>query len=231
MVIEGPTEALHDELCRIKGSFRQTLVGVKALQDVGLPIQSKTTNLQKNLDILTQMPAFGRSIGLTRMAFNLFIPTKRRPQNDALFVAYSEIPPVIDGIRKACHAADVEFLWYSPMPMYIYNTLARGLGNKNCAACDGLISVSPNGDVLPCSPWDESVENLLTDGFEKTWFSKRVQCIKNEGYASPECQSCGAFAACQSACPLYWNDRGSEELERLGPSFRARYTKRPIPKS
>ena len=38
-----------------------------------------------------------------------------------------------------------------PLPLCIYNPLAKGLGNKSCAACDGLISVSPLGDLMPCS--------------------------------------------------------------------------------
>ncbi len=37
------------------------------------------------------------------------------------------------------------FYWYSPIPHCHYNTIARGLGNKSCAAMDGLLSVSPPG--------------------------------------------------------------------------------------
>ena len=55
-------------------------------------------------------------------------------------------------------------MWYSPTPMCLFNPLADGLGNKSCAACDGLLSVAPNGDVLPCSSYPQPVGNLLQAG-------------------------------------------------------------------
>ena len=148
------------------------------------------------------------------MSVNIFIPTKRSPQNDALFVPYEKIGPTVDAIRKAAFEAGIDFLWYSPLPMCMYNTIAKGLGNKSCAACDGLISVDPEGNVLPCSSWDEPVGNLLTDGFQKVWFCDRANAIKHKCFAHAKCQSCSAFVACQGACPLYWQYAGYDELLR-----------------
>ncbi|MFA5625197.1 MAG: radical SAM protein [Bradymonadales bacterium] len=210
--IEGPDAALHDELCAVSGAFEQAVAGVKHLQDAGIAVQSNTTCCKLNQDRVVEMPAFGKSLGFTRMAFNMFIPTERSPANAALFIPYSAMPPIIDGVRKACYEQKIQFLWYSPMPMGIYNSLARGLGNKNCAACDGLLSVDPQGNVLPCSSWDEGVGNLLCEGFEKTWFGARAQHIKQKLCAPVRCRDCMAFVACQGACPLYWAYAGEEEL-------------------
>lgn len=217
--VEAPSAEIHDEVCGVRGAFAQTTAGIKYLQDAGIEVQSNTTNFQKNKHCVADMPRFGKSLGMSRMAFNMFIPTERSPQNDALFIPYSEMPPLIDAIRKGCYEAGVTFLWYSPMPMGIYNTLARGLGNKNCAACDGLISVDPQGNVLPCSSWDEGVGNLLEQGFEKTWFGKRAQFIKQKCFAQAVCRECSAFVACQGACPLYWKYAGSDELVQCACSM------------
>ena len=117
-------------------------------------------------------------------------------------------------LSKKLGCVRMSILWYSPLPMCIYNPLAKGLGNKSCAACDGLISVDPEGNVLPCSSWDEPVGNLLTDGFQNVWFNERAKAIKNKCFAHPVCQQCHAFVACQGACPLYWQYAGYDELER-----------------
>ena len=183
-------------------------------------MQTNTTAVRTNLAALEEMPALAASLGVRRLSMNLFIPTARSPEAEALFVPYREIGPVVDRVRKRARAAGVEFLWYSPTPMCLYNPLARGLGNKNCAACDGLLSVNPRGDVLPCSSWDESVGNILADGFSKVWFGRRASSIKNKEYAPAECRTCHAFAACQAACPLYWSYAGYGELEAAGPAFR-----------
>ena len=119
-------------------------------------------------------------------------------------------------VRARALALGMEFFWYSPTPLCLYNPIAKGLGNKSCAACDGLISVAPNGDVLPCSSWPEAVGNLLSDGFRATWFGPTAQALKHKEYAPAACRQCGYFTACQAACPLYWRVCGYAELENSG---------------
>ena len=75
-----------------------------------------------------------------------------------------------------------------------------------------MISVAPNGDVLPCSSWDEPIGNLLTDSFDSVWFSSRASFFKHKKFAPKECEGCSSFTACQGACPLYWRYSGTELL-------------------
>jgi radical SAM protein with 4Fe4S-binding SPASM domain len=131
-----------------------------------------------------------------------------------LFVPYSAIGPVVDTVKKVADRLGLEFFWYSPTPHCHYNPIARGLGNKSCAAMDGLLSVSPQGDVLPCSSYPEPVGNLLKQEFEDVWFSNRASFFKNKRYAPAECGGCSHFTACQAACPLYWRYAGTSELAR-----------------
>ncbi|HTP60097.1 MAG TPA: SPASM domain-containing protein, partial [Spirochaetia bacterium] len=93
-----------------------------------------------------------------------------------------------------------------------YNTIARGLGNKSCAAMDGLLSVSPIGDVLPCSSYPQAMGNLLETPFRDIWFSERAAWFKNKRYAPSACGGCESFTACQAACPLYWKWAGTAEV-------------------
>ena len=113
------------------------------------------------------------------------------------------------------------FYWYSPIPHCHYNTIAHGLGNKSCAAMDGLLSVSPAGDVLPCSSYPEPMGNLLTQGFRDIWFSARAGFFKNKEYAPRECAGCGSFTACQAACPLYWRYAGTSEIRNPNECVRS----------
>ena len=106
----------------------------------------------------------------------------------------------------------VEFHWYSPTPFCIFNPVAHSLGNKGCAACDGLVHVSPSGEVLPCSSFARGVGNLLDKGFESVWFGKDAQYYKRKRQAHAICRQCEHFALCQGACTLYWSSMGYEEL-------------------
>lgn len=226
--LESPDEDIHDKLCGRIGSWKQTLKGIENLRNAGIRVQTNTTSTRLNIDTLPDLPALCKKLGCVRMSLNLFVPTKRSPQTDPLFIPYEEIGKTIDDVRKKAAQAKLEFHWYSPIPICIYNPIARGLGNKSCAACDGLISVAPQGNVLPCSSWDESVGNLLADGFRAVWFDKRAQAIKHKCFAHEKCQSCSAFAACQGACPLYWQYAGYDELCKYADTYKALHPKEMI---
>jgi radical SAM protein with 4Fe4S-binding SPASM domain len=131
---------------------------------------------------------------------------------DPLFFPYSRIGPVIDAVRAAARAEGLVFYWYSPTPHCLYNPIARGLGNKSCAAMDGLLSVSPTGEVLPCSSYPKPMGSLLRDGFRAIWFSEGARHFKRKEYMPAACQGCESFRACQAACPLYWDRAGTAEI-------------------
>ena len=96
--------------------------------------------------------------------------------------------------------------------MCLFNPVAHGLGNKGCSACDGLLSVAANGDVLPCSSYDDPVGNILREDVEKVWSSEKAKRYRDKRLAHPACRSCEDFALCHGACPLYWRNMGFDEL-------------------
>jgi len=213
--LEAPESELHDRLCGYTGAFAESIAGIRALINAGFSVQTNSTLTRANRDSLLDLPAFVATLGIKRMSMNLFIPVGSGSSATDLFIPYSETGAFVDQVRKKAYAAGVEFFWYSPTPMCLYNPIARGLGNKSCAACDGLLSVSPSGDVLPCSSWPEPVGNLVSDGFRAVWFSDKAAWFKEKQYAPAQCRACSSFSACQAACPLYWKHAGYSELENV----------------
>lgn len=210
--VESVDPDIHDELTGIKGAWRRTIDGIKNLMGAGISVQTNTTLTKKNIGNINELPAFLAEMGVRRFAMNLFIPPAQGPVDDSLFLSYSKTGPIVDEIRREAQKADMTFFWYSPIPHCLYNPIARGLGNKSCAAMDGLLSVAPNADVLPCSSYPESMGNILRNSFREIWFSERARYFKNKMYAPAECTDCDKFVACQGACPLYWKYAGTEEI-------------------
>jgi radical SAM protein with 4Fe4S-binding SPASM domain len=211
--LESPEAAIHDELCGVPGAWERTVTGIAALRAAGISVQTNSTLTALNRESLLGLPAFLASIGVARFSMNLFIPAGRGLGADDLFVSYSEAGEVVDAVRRAAHEAGRTFFWYSPTPYCIYNPVARGLGNKSCAAVDGLVHVNPRGEILPCSSWPESLGSLVEKPFAELWFSERASFYKRKRFAPSLCADCGSFVACQGACPLYWKYAGVEELE------------------
>jgi radical SAM protein with 4Fe4S-binding SPASM domain len=215
--VEAPEEAAHDVLTQVPGSFRRSIEAVGHLRDAGILVHTNTTLNRLNHGLAPGMPAFVRSLGLERFSMNLVIPAGRGGAEGAdINLRYDEIPELILRIRDEAARAGVEFMWYSPTPVCIFNPIPHRLGNKGCAACDGLLSVSPTGDVLPCSSWPEPVGNVLRDDFRAVWDSARARALRAKEDAPEGCRDCGDFALCQGACPLYWRHFGCDELVQYG---------------
>ncbi|MFP4382640.1 MAG: radical SAM protein [Spirochaetia bacterium] len=213
--IEADTADLHDYLTGISGSFSDTVNGIKALQDAGISVQTNTTITRPNAGSVKTMPAFLSKLGINRFAMNLFIPTPEVNGNaEELFLPYEQTGSLVEAAGDEARKNGLTFYWYSPTPHCFYNPIAKGRGNKSCAAMDGLLSVSPRGDVLPCSSYSMPMGNLLRTPFRDVWFSKEAAYFKNKEFAPPECKACGSFTACQGACPLYWDYAGKDILKK-----------------
>lgn len=216
--LEAPAAAAHDALTGQVGSFVLSVAAVDHLRAAGIRVHTNTTINRDNLDLVERMPWFVRDLGLERFSMNLVIPAGSAGSavGHDVNVRYGELVTLLPAIHEQARLAGVEFMWYSPTPVCLFNPVAHGLGNKGCAACDGLLSVSPTGEVLPCSSWPEPVGSLLSEPFRDVWNSARGAWIRDKKSAPDGCGDCGDFALCQGACPLYWRHFGDEELDDRG---------------
>ncbi|PIE33923.1 radical SAM/SPASM domain-containing protein [candidate division KSB3 bacterium] len=211
--LEGVSAATHDSLVGFPGAYSKTLAAVKHLKTAGIITHTNTTISRANQDECVQFPQFVKDrLNCDTFSMNLIIPAGSGAVHDDLIVPYSEIGGLLKRILDASKEQNVEFMWYSPVPMCMFNTIVYGLGNKGCSACDGLLSVGANGDVLPCASYDDSVGNLLHEDFWDIWQSRTAIRYRQKKLAHEICQECEHFAVCNGACPLYWRQVGFDEL-------------------
>ncbi|MBD3308871.1 radical SAM protein, partial [candidate division KSB3 bacterium] len=212
--LEGVTAATHDAIVNVPGAYTRTVAAVKHLKQAGILTHTNTTLTRKNLHECALFPQFVReAFDNDKFSMNLMIPTGNGAIHKGLMVTYREIGPHLEQILAASERQGVEFLWYSPVPMCLFNSIIYGLGNKGCSACDGLISIGANGDVLPCAAYDDPVGNLLQQDFASIWHSPSAHTYREKGYAHPQCRACEHFSICNGACPLYWRHAGFDELQ------------------
>lgn len=212
--IEGPNTEIHDALTQHPGAFAKAVKGIINLRDAGLHVHTNTTICEENADHLTGIVDLAKTLNLPHLSMNHIIPTgtPNLPRHEQIKVSYTKIGEYVMRAKKHADHIGIDFHWYSPTPFCIFNPIANGLGNKGCAACDGLVHVSPSGEVLPCSSFARGVGNVLEDGLDNVWFGKDAQYYKKKRQAHPICQTCEHFALCQGACTLYWSGMGYGEL-------------------
>jgi len=213
--LESPFPEIHDELTRVKGSWESTVNGIKNLLSEGIYVHTNTTINKRNMESMLEYPRFVSSMGIKKFSANLIIPVGEAKKHRNLWIRYQEIGDFLEEMKVRSSQYGVEFVWYSPLPYCIYNPVAKGLGAKSCAACHGLLSVDPQGNMLPCSSYPLKVGNILEHGFDKVWFSEEAMEFRNMGYLPERCKHCAFKEICAGACPLYWKAWGTEEIENV----------------
>ena len=214
--LEGPDAATHDAIVGRAGAFDRLWQGLERLRSRGVRVHTNTTLSRRNLGAAEGIVDLVAHRGLRRLSMNLVIPCGSAGADPSLDVSYREAGGHVRRLRDRASARGVELVWYSPLPLCLFNTIAEGLGNRGCAAADGLLHVSPSGDVLPCSSFDhgESLGNLMRERFDDVWRSRAARFFRAKEMMPAGCEACPDAAACQAACVLYWREKGVAELER-----------------
>ena len=210
--LEGPSAEIHDTITGRRGSFVRTVKGIRLLKNAGIPVHTNTTISKHNIECAEELVKFVKNLSLDRLSMNLLIPCGAALNRKEIWVSYTDIGHRILALKRFAEEQRVKFLWYSPLPMCRFNTIAYGLGNKSCAAITGLLSVDPLGNIIPCSSWREPQGSLLRQSFHEIWHSTALNLFKDTEYAPDKCRRCVQFDKCKGACPLYWQACGEEEI-------------------
>jgi radical SAM protein with 4Fe4S-binding SPASM domain len=206
--LESAVPEVHDKIVGHKGAFAKTVEGFKRLKALGIHTHINTTICKDNIDTVHTLPKFAKEeLELEYQSMNMVIRTGHACDHPDE-IGYTEVAKALPRIHEEAKKAGIKLVWYSPMPYCIINTVSEGIGSTTCAAADGLLSVAPDGSVLPCSSFSNGFGNLLTQSFRDVWFSRPALYFRKKEFIPPKCKSCEYATKCLGACPLYWDNMG-----------------------
>lgn len=216
--IEAATALLHDDIVGRQGSFAKTVAGVANLRKLGLHVHTNTTLCAQNLDSADDIVRFvARKLDLRTLSMNMVIRTGVALGSSTMEVSYQQVADRLPSLLEVARAEGVTLVWYSPIPYCVFNPVLHDLGAKSCACVDGILSVDPSGQVLPCSSFAEGLGLLLTTPFERIYRSRAARYWREKRFVPPVCEDCPDVDICGGGCPLYWDEAGSfDELPRPG---------------
>jgi radical SAM protein with 4Fe4S-binding SPASM domain len=217
--IEGGAAAVHDAITQHPGSWARATTAVKTLRAVGVHTHTNTTICGGNRAHLLELVDFiAEELHSEYFSMNMVIRTGTALAHDEDDIRYGEIGALIQAIQARANAKGVRLVWYSPVPYCLFNPIQAGLGSKSCACVDGLISVNPAGQVIPCSSFEQGIGDLLHKPFAQVWHSRTALYWRRKEFVPPVCQRCDIRDICCGACPLYWDQRRSfAELDAVAP--------------
>jgi len=230
--VEAGDAATHDAVVDHPGAFERTIRGVRNFKAAGVHVHTNTTINDRNLDALPALIDLLGGMGQEYLSMNMVIRTGGAV--GVPDVNYERIGEIVVALKERAESHGMRFVWYSPVPHCLFNPIVYGLGSQSCSAADGLLSIAPDGQVLPCSSFEQGVGNLVSEGFETIWNRRAARYWRDKEFVPPGCRECEMVDICCGACPLYWDEQGSfDELvpyvkdtffwERLAWRLKRRY--------
>ena len=204
ITVESFDPTVHDRITSTEGSHAMTLAGIRKALSVGLQVVTNTTLTKANAASFNETIEWLHGLGLKSVACNTLICSghgvEHKKENGLGDVELEET------LEAACRTAEklgMTLSWYSPT-CYRQGTnpVELGLGIKACSAAAHNMTVQPDGTVLPCQSWPESVGNILHDEWAAIW--KHPTCVKLRAhlFAPEECTGCEYKILCGGGCPL-----------------------------
>jgi radical SAM protein with 4Fe4S-binding SPASM domain len=221
--VEGGSAAVHDAITQHPGSWVRATTAVHNLRAAKVHTHTNTTICGGNRNHLQELVGYiAHELHSEYFSMNMVIRTGTALDHAEDDMRYSDIGALIDQVQAWADDESVKFIWYSPVPYCLYNPVQHGLGSKSCACVDGLISVNPAGELLPCSSFEHGIGDLLHKSFDQVWNSRTARYWRNKEFVPPMCADCEMSHICCGACPLYWQQRGGfSELKGLAPGCAA----------
>ena len=203
VTLESHRAEVHDKVTGSKGSWIDTVTGIKNAVDTEIYVTTNTTlNKHNAADFLDTMD-FLKKLGVAAFGCNSLIHSGRAIEKTGEFALSLEaLNELLPQIREKADQLGLRFLWYTPTQYCRLDPVKLGLGVKSCTAALINMCVSPNGEVYPCQSYFESLGNILKDEWKKVWNNPLATRIRNREYVEAKCKGCPQLNVCGGGCPL-----------------------------
>ena len=203
VTLESQKSEIHDKMTNAKGSWRETIEGIKNAVQSQIYVSTNTTLSKNNVDDFLSTIDFIKSLGVDAFGCNSLIYSGKATDASPEFALSTEdLKTLLPRIRNKAQMIGLKFLWYTPTQYCNFDPVSLGLGVKSCTAAMINACVGPNGDVYPCQSYFESLGNILAEPWEKIWNHPLAERIRRREYVEDKCKNCNELQVCGGGCPL-----------------------------
>jgi radical SAM protein with 4Fe4S-binding SPASM domain len=203
ITLESHVPKIHDLMTAAKGSWKETVAGIKNTAQSQIYVTTNTTLSKYNAPDFLKTIDYIKELNVAAFGCNSLIYSGKATAISQEFALPVEaLNELLPKIRDKAHQLGLKFLWYTPTQYCRFDPVQLGLGVKSCTAAMINMCVGPNGDVYPCQSYFESLGNILVDSWEKIWNHPLAVKIRNRAYVEPKCKGCPQLQICGGGCPL-----------------------------
>lgn len=208
ITLESHKPQTHDKMTGVKGSWKETVQGIKNAVSTQIYVTTNTTLSKHNAADFLETVDFIKELNVTGFGTNSLIYSGKANEISSGFVLPLEtLKELLPKVRDRANQLGLKFLWYTPTQYCQFDPVSLGLGIKSCTAAMVNVCVGPNGDVYPCQSYFESLGNILKDSWQKIWNHPLAVSIRKREYAEAKCTDCPQLQVCGGGCPLELKER------------------------
>ncbi len=113
-----------------------------------------------------------------------------------------ELEPLLTTAKQITQKYSQRLIWYTPTQYCNFDPVELGLGVKGCTAALYNMCIEPDGAVLPCQSYYQSLGNLLENDWDKIWNHDLAVSLRKRHNLPEKCNDCSLLSECGGGCPL-----------------------------
>lgn len=213
ITLESHDPEIHDRMVNAKGAWTETVTGLKNVLESRLYVMTNTTLLTHNKDTIQDTLVFLADLGVPTVGLNALIYAGKGAEVGT-GLREEELPPLLEEARSMTESNGQRLIWYTPTQYCHFNPLQLELGVKGCTAALYNMCVEPNGDVIPCQSYYQSLGNLLDNPWEEIWEHPLALSLRNRKDVPEGCKNCDYLPECGGGCPLSRNQQNIKPIKK-----------------
>lgn len=194
-----------------EGSFAAVLRGMEMLRSHGVSFHPLVTVSKFNAREIDRVLRFISGYTGSISSIYIFNRPELAPSQRDVEVYAEKCLRFLTG--SYLHGRVLHYRELSVALLHLFSQRRYACSRSPCAACTGVVTVDPGGNVYPCDcmiaeEW--KMGNLLESGLQKLLSSKPAKLIRKRDYRKIEgCRECLYGAVCMGDCPSHaWAERG-----------------------
>jgi radical SAM protein with 4Fe4S-binding SPASM domain len=202
ITLESHDPAIHDEMVAAPGAWQDTTAGLRTvLQYPQLYVMTNTTLLRTNSQFLKQTMEFLHEMNVPTLGINALIYSGSGATVKS-GLPEKDLPGLLTMAREFTAQSRQRLIWYTPTQYCHFDPTQLELGVKGCTAALYNMCVEPDGSVIPCQSYYQSLGNILSDRWDAIWNNDLAVTLRRRLNVPDACKMCDLLHECGGGCPL-----------------------------
>ncbi|VVB96341.1 Coenzyme PQQ synthesis protein E [uncultured archaeon] len=208
--IEGSTSTTHELFTGLKGSYEKEMKSISVMISSLLQVGIHFVPTKLNFKEIRQVVEISSALGVSEFALLRFVPQGRGLMNrEKLELSHQEYEELFHALNNIKIHSKIRI--GHPLNCFISDS-----ESSECIAGKSLCLIRPNGDVVPCPAFKQSVDYVagninkkpLINIWNNSEILEKLRTLKYENIAG--CRDCTSLSKCQGGCTaqriLTWGD-------------------------